>query len=381
MYPVYLKKFIVSSDTRVNEAYYQMFQNPDRSSFLIVVDHNDKYCGIISKKEFQAVRNIKGSGSMSAIDICNKERTVALEYTGIDDIYNNARLFFWKNEDIDFIPVIDKDSNIIDVMSRERAFYLEYFKQKKLPRMHYAQCIYNAASEAKKLGYKEMSVIEFGTGRGNGLMLLEFHAREIEYLTGINIKLYGFDNASGLPKMTDTDYRNLPFFWKTGMFCLPGEDELKENLFRADLVIGDIANTSKYFLEKYNPPAIGVIIVDVDLYTSTVPILEMLDGDNKYFLPRVYMWFDDLLPYNEFMGEQLGIREFNNNHTNMKISPENMSVMSEYGNIKNGENWDFKGRLKKCHRFDHPKYMINIYSPDTGNMKPDSKIRICRELI
>ena len=45
----------------------------------------------------------------------------------------------------------------------------------------------------------------------------------------------------------------------------------------------------------------------------------------KYFLPRVFNYFDDtigyeLVPYNDYTGERLAIKEFNEQHENKKNS-------------------------------------------------------------
>jgi hypothetical protein len=61
-------------------------------------------------------------------------------------------------------------------------------------------------------------------------------------------------------------------------------DMLQSRLYDEKLVIGDICETTKTFFKEYEPAPIGFISVDVDVYTPTVAILEMLTGDHKYFL-------------------------------------------------------------------------------------------------
>ena len=62
-----------------------------------------------------------------------------------------------------------------------------------LRRNHYAYICYNAALLGKKLGYKKISVIEFGCAGGSGLVDLEYIASEIEKILNISFEIYGFD--------------------------------------------------------------------------------------------------------------------------------------------------------------------------------------------
>ena len=85
-----------------------------------------------------------------------------------------------------------------------------------LRREHYAYICFNAALLAKKLGYKKISVIEFGVAEGSGLLSLEKYTEEIQKILNIEIDVYGFDTGKGLPKVED--YKDLPYHWKEGFF-------------------------------------------------------------------------------------------------------------------------------------------------------------------
>jgi hypothetical protein len=87
-----------------------------------------------------------------------------------------------------------------------------------LKRIPYAYICFNAAKLAKKLGYKKISVIEYGVGEGSGLLSLEKYTEEIEKILGVQIDIYGFDTGQGLPK--PVDYRDLPYHWKEGFFSM-----------------------------------------------------------------------------------------------------------------------------------------------------------------
>jgi hypothetical protein len=358
MYKKFLEDFIINESKSVTDGFWQVNKN---NMILIVVDNDDKFIGVLTRGDFEKIKYNRNVESIKVGELCNR-KCKHLVLDNNEDIYIYARNLFVQHSSINYVPVLDNNNNIVDIFSRERAFYHEYFKKNKLPRMHYATCIYNAAYEAKKIGYDAISVIEFGVGGGSGLVTAEFHAREIEKILEINIEVYGFDNICGLPENMEADYRNVPYYWTTGAFCMMDNNYLEQNLQRAKLIVGDIKDTGLTFFKSYSPAPIGAMFVDVDIYTSTLPILNMLELNDDYFLPRVYMYFDDLLVYNEFLGEQLCIREFNNRNENLKISPEGIFVNSEHEHVWLGENWDFSGKIKKCHRFKHPLYSKNIYA-------------------
>lgn len=225
---------------------------------------------------------------------------------------------------------------------------MQYFEQNKLPRMHYAKLIYQAAWEASRLGIEEISVIEFGVARGGGLLSCEFHAREISRIFNIRIDVYGFDNGDkiGLPQ-TEGNWKNQTYLWSPGFYKMD-EVVLRKRLRYAKLVLGEVNETAKNFISIYNPAPIGVMLIDLDYYTSTIPVLQMLEGDSNYFLPRVQMYFDDIHPEWECVGETLAIKEFNARHCGkIAISPES-------GGRK----------LKSCHVFGHSKYSTLLYEED-----------------
>src|ERR1700751_6101678 len=66
-------------------------------------------------------------------------------------------------------------------------------------RPHYGWFVYHAARQAKGLGYKAVTVIEFGVAGGNGLVCLCGHKEEIQNELGIEIQIVGFDTGAGLP--------------------------------------------------------------------------------------------------------------------------------------------------------------------------------------
>ena len=181
-----------------------------------------------------------------------------------------------------------------------------------VPRPHYGFCVYHAALLAAMLGHRRISVIEFGVAGGNGLVNLEEHGCEVERVTGVACEIYGFDTGRGLPP--PTDWRDLPYLWKEGFYDCDVE-RLRQRLSTAQLVLGDVAETVKDFVAR-NPAPIGAVMVDLDLYSSTAAALKMFQDPSVNCLPRVFFYLDDitgepLQAYNEYTGELLAIREFN----------------------------------------------------------------------
>jgi len=217
-------------------------------------------------------------------------------------------------------------------------------------RPHYAYCVYHAANLASKLGYREISVIEYGIAGGNGLILLEQYADEVAVELGISIQVYGFDTGTGLPP--PVDYRDLPYHWQPGFFQMD-EDALRKRLRHAQLIIGDIRYTAKTFVDTCNPAPIAAVIHDLDFYSSTRVALEMFNVDEKYRLPRIFCYFDDIIGeeaelYNDFTGERLAIAEFNASGTK-KLSPAYHLITREYT-----KQWHHQIFL--LHDFEHSRY-------------------------
>ncbi len=357
MYKKFLKKYISKSDVNIYKVFWQFSMS---NAIIIVVDDNDKFVGIIGKDDFRKAWSSPNIDKMTAIDICNRNCTRIFDD---QDVYAMGRNVF---ADFAFnnIPIITRDGDVIDVFTRERAFYRQLYVEEKLPRMHYATQIWGAAYEAKKLGYDAISVIEFGVAGGNGLINCEFHAKEIMRILNIGIDVYGFDNACGLPESSD-GCKDMVHLWPNGLFQMD-KALLEDRLQFAKLVIGDIKHTADIFCDEYNPAPIGTILIDVDYYSSTVPVLGMLEKDDRFFLPRIYMFFDDVGAFYEFSGENLAIKEFNLRHEFLKISPESVALEGVGGWVDGFEGWSGWAaptkRVKMCHRFKHPRYTQSLYN-------------------
>jgi hypothetical protein len=355
----FLEHYVVDSSISVAEAYWRL----QHTKGLICIDESEKVTGFASAKEFDRIWDVDSDtlNKLSTADIYNTNfKYISQDST--NDIYAEARNIFADNPQINILPVLDGDCHLLDIMSRYSAFYIDFFNSNKLPRMNYASNIYYAASEAKRLNLCEISIIEFGVGTGNGLVACEFHANEIQRITGIEIKVYGFD-STGL--LAPNDYTDIPYFFTTGNFAYD-PDKIRRRLRFAQLITGDVSETLANFITDYNPPPIGCIFIDVDQYTPTKSILEWFAlSDDKYFMPRVRMWFDDLKSRNhltapchwfsEAAGQGLAIREFNKNYEGiMNITPES-DTSQDFG-------------IKMAHRLKHIDYCKYINGLKFGHM-------------
>ena len=351
--------FTININESVVDACWKYFFN---NRILVVLDDENKFYGVLTGAEIKFAVN----KSLKVKDICNCNCKKIICDTNSEvyseRTYEKAALIFANNPVINSIPVINKENHFVNFILREQVYWKSLYDECQLPRMHYAYCMTNAALDAQKLGYKSVSVIEFGVAGGNGLVNVEFHAREITRLTGVSFDIYGFDSGVGLPPndVKEDAYKDLPHIFKDYDYKMD-EPLLRSKLQKSKLVIGNIKETGPSFFEKYSPAPIAVMFIDVDRYSSTVPILKLLNRECSYFLPRVYMYFDDLYAEYEFQGEQLAIKEFNQQNESIKISPEGYRDCSSekikdtpYG-LKITNFWGYRN-IKMCHFFKHPKY-------------------------
>ena len=219
----------------------------------------------------------------------------------------------------------------------------------------YAYGVYSAAKLAKELGISRISAIEFGVARGTGLVALENVCAEVSAALDMSIAVYGFDSGQGNPK--PVDYRDLPYIWDEGSYAMD-ERALHARLKSAKLILGDVADTVDDFVRNA-PEPVGFISFDLDYYSSTVDAFHIFEGSPSTRLPRVLCYFDDILwperaYYNDFTGEYLAIREFNDRHSHQKIAKiPHLHRMRRYPA-------DWNEQLYVFHDFEHPDYCTNI---------------------
>lgn len=350
MYSSFLEDFIINENSTIMEAYWKYGHN---KKILIVVDDNNEFKGVITKNEIDGYNTPNPNNLVSSI--VNKNCKSVQYNDNQEFMYGCLRNIFADNIKIQCIPVL-KGHDIVDLYSRNRAFWAQSFQDKKLHYYPYAKGLSTAVQTAKYIGYKRISTIEFGVAGGNGLKMLEIHAMELSRLYNIEIEVYGFDTGNGLPNNKE-DYRNRCYMWREGNYEM-NVAKLKSQLRNAKLILGDLTETLPVFLNEFNPAPVGFISIDVDLYSSTLPILDFVTNlSDKDCLPRMNVYFDDIEKDSEFTGEDLAIKEFNQSHTNYKISSESST-----------EN------LKVLHKFNHSLY--NYHNGSLAQLPLNSSIHI-----
>lgn len=188
---------------------------------------------------------------------------------------------------------------------------------------------------------------------GNGLVALEMHAGHVTRKTGVEVSIYGFDTGSGMPP--PADFRDMPYLWQAGYFAMDVE-RLRARLRRAELVLGPVEETVQRFCEQHDPAPIGFISFDLDYYSSTRSALKILEAEHRYVLPRVACYVDDMVgdvdwAYNDYTGELLAIREFNNGHEHIKVaSVRGLRFFAERIPLQWHE------QIFAAHVFEHPDY-------------------------
>ena len=220
----------------------------------------------------------------------------------------------------------------------------------------YAYGVYFAAMLASHLGIARISVLELGVAGGRGLLALEKIAAEVEQRFGVAIDVIGFDTGEGMPD--SLDYRDLQHVWRGGFYRMDA-DKLRQRLTRAQLVLGDIADTAPQWLQREGVAPIGFVAFDLDYYSSTVKALQLFEGASSTHLPRVHCYFDDIAGpeyacMNDHVGELLAIREFNAAHATRKVCQIHNLRCAR----KRDEPW--YAQVYAFHDFEHPLYTVNV---------------------
>jgi hypothetical protein len=221
--------------------------------------------------------------------------------------------------------LLDRSQRARDYLETSSAAFTTRLNWDAMPYPHYAYGLLQAALQARGLKIPEIAAIEFGVAGGSGLVALERHAADVEELTGVRVRTFGFDTGEGLPSAQD--YRDLPYIWKPGYFKMD-LDALRARLRRSELILGDVRVTVPDHVERTDVPPLGYVSFDLDYYTSTVSAMGVLRGSEPTRLPRVFCHFDDIIGtqaelHSRYAGELLAIEEFNEAHAERKLAPIN----------------------------------------------------------
>lgn len=184
----------------------------------------------------------------------------------------------------------------------------------QIGRPHYSLSLLQTCAQAYHCGYETVVSIELGVAGGAGLLDMCTAAAHLGPIFGLDIKVVGFDNATGLP--APKGYRDHPEMWQQTMFKMPDSAELKAKLPAfAQLIVGDVADTiPDYLASKPVAHKLGFVSVDVDYYSSTLSAFPLFEMPPEHYLPAMPLYFDDMntcIVYNARCGEALAISEFN----------------------------------------------------------------------
>lgn len=159
---------------------------------------------------------------------------------------------------------------------------------------------------------------EFGLFRGYSLWFVQ---EMVKRFNVSNFQCHGFDSFAGLPNPKGIDIGE----WNTGQYAVSKkqvENYLKE--FRADFSM--ISLHEGYFSEEFFagllktskfPPA-ALILVDCDLYYSTVPVLRFV---TNVISDGTIILFDDYNCFNASndRGQRRALREFITENRNITL--------------------------------------------------------------
>jgi hypothetical protein len=242
--------------------------------------------------------------------------------------------------------------------------FINLIKKGTIPRTHYALGLLMAAHQAKELGYKKISVIEFGCWNCEGLIDLENYIFDIQNFFNIEFKVYGFDLGDGHPSY-NSDTRDRSYEMPKGLYPF----EIKENLKSlkiSKLILGDVKETIKDFLqnENINEAPIGFVSFDLGLYNSTKNALKLMNSSSNFFIPRTILYFDNNYFVLENEGDLLAKNEFN---------PQSQKKICDIGELSEQlslfwRKWLFLGkRIKILSDHNHKKFN-NFYEPKIMKM-------------
>jgi hypothetical protein len=231
------------------------------------------------------------------------------------------------------------------VIKQDRLGYREY----------HSLCLLYAILQSQKMNLNCITVIELGVANGAGLLNLCEISSIFTKATGINISVYGFDTGMGLPEIVD--YRDHPEIWSKSKYKIIDQQELIRKVksyepdIKADIIFGNVKDTVPDFINDVlsTSSPIGFISVDLDLYSSTKPSLQLLTSNAEFYLPAVLMYVDDvesLITYNSRCGEKLAINEFNLEQGRRLIEKKLVR--------RNSPRKQWHEKIYVCHILDHP---------------------------
>ncbi len=149
---------------------------------------------------------------------------------------------------------------------------------------------------------------EFGCHSGRTFSVA---VRAAKFLGMSNAEFYAFDSFEGLPETNP----EVDGYFKTGTFCTGRTDFVRIVEKKTGLRLDDNHIVQGYYCDSLTPeiqarlPKAGVVHIDVDLYSSTVDVLEFI---KPLLVVGAILIFDDwyCFPPGANMGELRAVKEF-----------------------------------------------------------------------
>jgi hypothetical protein len=217
-------------------------------------------------------------------------------------------------------------------------------------RQHNAYSILSCAEVAKKMGINKVTLIEFGVASGSGLVNMAKIAGKVSQRTGVLFKIYGFDTGEGL---TDPKgFKDYPSAFKKGDYPTNIELLKKKLPKNVELVLGDVKDTIEPFLKNFDATyPIGYIVLDLDLFSSSLCALAVLKGKSESYYPTLHLYADDIdeFGHSVYCGEEAAISKFNSTNSMVKIE-RNVFLKNE--RVFRKQKW--LDKMFKVQVFEHP---------------------------
>jgi hypothetical protein len=161
---------------------------------------------------------------------------------------------------------------------------------------------------AEKLGKENLGdYLEFGVSHGTSLSIMHKVLKESKL---DQVRIFGFDSFEGMPEISAHEDKG---HWKPGQFASPIEattDYLTErgvDWKRTFLIKGWYSDTlTQALVDKHNIRKASFIMVDCDIYTSSIQALEFC---KPFIKDTAIVFFDDWIDDRNF-GEYKAWEEF-----------------------------------------------------------------------
>lgn len=171
----------------------------------------------------------------------------------------------------------------------------------------------------------EGDYLEFGVYEGDSFVAA-FHFAQLFGLNSMNF--YAFDSFQGLPKISGVDIKGFQHFQESDFSCSLAE--FKRNVCRRGVDPERVKTVKGWYDKVLNEETkkklqikkAAVIMVDCDLYESTVPVLNFI---TDYLQKGSVIIFDDWFCYraDPERGEQKAFREWLKKNPSIKVTEYN----------------------------------------------------------